>query len=54
MKGTHQCPLYLYALRTRKSAGLTMRKLSVTKSHRIAQFFGTSSVGNIERSAEVI
>ena len=31
------------ALRTRKSAGLMMRKLSVTKSQRIAQFFGTSS-----------
>ena len=35
--------VYLYALRTRKSAGLMMRKLSVTESQRIAQFFGTSS-----------
>ena len=35
--------IYLYALRTRKSAGLMMRKLSVTELQRIAQFFGTSS-----------
>src|SRR6266851_3346508 len=33
----------LYALRTRKSAGFMMRKLSVTESQSIAQFFGTSS-----------
>jgi len=36
-------PIYPYALRTRKSAGLMMRKLSVTESQKTAQFFGTSS-----------
>ena len=35
--------LYPYALRTRKSAGLITRKLSVTESQKTAQFFGTSS-----------
>jgi len=35
--------VYPYALRTRKSAGLMMRKLSVTESQKTAQFFGTSS-----------
>src|SRR5215469_4309376 len=35
--------LYPYALSTRKSAGLMMRKLSVTESQKTAQFFGTSS-----------
>jgi hypothetical protein len=35
--------LYPYALRTRKSAGLMTRKLSVTESQKTAQFFGTSS-----------
>ena len=35
--------IYLYAVRTRKSAGFMMRKLSVTESQSIAQFFGTSS-----------
>ncbi len=34
--------LYPYALRTRKSAGLMTRKLSVTESQKTAQFFGTS------------
>ena len=34
--------LYPYALRTRKSAGLMTRKLSVTESQKMAQFFGTS------------
>ena len=33
---------YPYALRTRKSAGLMTRKLSVTESQKTAQFFGTS------------
>src|SRR5262245_53898435 len=35
--------VYPYALRTRKSAGLMTRKLSVTESQKTAQFFGTSS-----------
>ena len=35
--------LYPYALRTRKSAGLMTRKLSVTESQKMAQFFGTST-----------
>ena len=35
--------IYPYALRTRKSAGLITRKLSVTESQKTAQFFGTSS-----------
>ncbi len=35
--------LYPYALRTRKSAGLMTRKLSVTESQKTAQFFGTST-----------
>src|SRR5262249_51170722 len=35
--------VYPYALSTRKSAGLMMRKLSVTESQKTAQFFGTSS-----------
>jgi hypothetical protein len=35
--------IYPYALRTRKSAGLMTRKLSVTESQKMAQFFGTSS-----------
>src|SRR5262245_59486649 len=35
--------VYTYALRTRKSAGLMTRKLSVTESQKTAQFFGTSS-----------
>jgi hypothetical protein len=35
--------IYPYALRTRKSAGLMTRKLSVTESQKTAQFFGTST-----------
>src|SRR6202040_3818597 len=35
--------VYPYALRTRKSAGLMTRKLSVTESQKTAQFFGTST-----------
>ena len=35
--------LYPYALRTRKSAGLMTRKLSVTELQKTAQFFGTST-----------
>jgi hypothetical protein len=35
--------IYFYALRTRKLAGLITRKLSVTESQKVAQFFGTSS-----------
>src|SRR5436309_14251729 len=34
--------VYSYALRTRKSAGFIMRKLSVSESQKTAQFFGTS------------
>ena len=39
----HAHLVYPYALRTRKSAGLMTRKLSVTESQKTAQFFGTSS-----------
>jgi hypothetical protein len=35
--------IYPYVLRTRKSAGLMTRKLSVTESQKTAQFFGTST-----------
>ena len=35
--------VYPYALRTRKSAGLMTRKLSVTELQKTAQFFGTST-----------